>query len=62
MSDVLRECIGKRVRCGEDLGWVIGLARGTYIPIVRFDSGKIAEIPRWAFSEQTMEKHHVSIS
>jgi hypothetical protein len=50
MKDVLRECIGKRVKCGEDLGWVIGLARGTYIPIVRFDSGAKDEIPRWALT------------
>lgn len=47
MSDVLRECIGKRVKCGEDLGWVIGLARGTYIPIVRFDNLSKHEISRW---------------
>jgi len=47
VSDVLRECIGKRVKCGEDLGWVIGLARGTYIPIVRFDNLSKHEIPRW---------------
>ena len=56
MSDVLRECIGKRVKCGEDSGWVIGLAKGTYSPIVRFDSGAKEEVPRFVLTVIAMQE------
>ena len=49
--DVLREWVGKRVKCYEHLGWVIGLAHeGARNPIVRFDTGAKIEAPRWALT------------